>query len=430
MDTADGILNRRSAGIIKTEGVGVSCPPGPGRWVRRAAILAVALCVSTLPATVASSAESENVTFYSGVYVMDPGQIRIGTRVPAFKAKGLFGKEVDFEALVKSGRPVVLAFWSKYCKACVEKFSALVAVQTRYESQGLQVISVNTDGEYREGEATIKEFLGVIEAQRNIKINFPVIYDDRNWIPYALGITFLPTIISVDAQGLVLDVYQKFDEAGEAEILAGIEALVQKAVATAQKSPPPSLRRPNRSGRRSLTQVKYVPLGITDNKTQPERPLARNGVRDEAPVSQSPYAGAGVGARAAAGTARLCRPAVGAAGACSGDRDAGREPLHRAGPFSASARSRPATPTGSVRQLPDGSNGLTSMSATGSGPVSCWVKWIPWISMTASPRRKPHSSAPRPLCRPPKPRSGKRRRARPMPRHKPVAMNNCCSKAW
>ena len=169
---------------------------------------------------------------------MDPSQIQIGIRVPAFKARGIFGKEVDFEALVQSGRPVILAFWSKYCKACVEKFSALVALQTKYEPQGLQVISVNTDGEYREGEATIREFLGTIEAQRKITINFPVIYDDKNWIPHALGINFLPTIIAVDSQGRVLDFYQKFDEAGEPEILAGIEALVQKAVATAPRITP------------------------------------------------------------------------------------------------------------------------------------------------------------------------------------------------
>ena len=210
--------------------------PGSSRcagWLRRAVILVTALCLSLLPAVVPAGAEEEKVTFYSGVYVMDPSQIQIGARVPPFKARGLFGKEVDFEALVRSGRPVILAFWSRYCKACVEKFSALVALQTKYEPQGLQVISVNTDGEYREGEATIKEFLGTIEAQRKITVNFPVIYDDKNWIPHALGINFLPTIIAVDSQGRVLDYYQKFDEAGEAEILAGIEALVKKAVATA-----------------------------------------------------------------------------------------------------------------------------------------------------------------------------------------------------
>ena len=209
---------------------------GSSRWAGgglRAAALVTALCLSLAPAAVPARAEAGSVTHYSGVYVMDPSQIRIGTRVPAFKARGIFGKEVDLEALVQSGRPVILAFWSRYCKACVEKFSALVAMQTKYEPQGLQVISVNTDGEYRDGESTIREFLGTIESQRKIKINFPVIYDEKNWIPYALGVNFLPTIIAVDAQGRVLDFYQKFDEAGEAEILAGIEALVQKAVATA-----------------------------------------------------------------------------------------------------------------------------------------------------------------------------------------------------
>ena len=133
---------------------------------------------------------------------------------------------------------MILAFWSKYCKSFVEKFSALVALQTKYAPQGLQVISVNTDGEYREGEPAIREFLGTIESQRKITINFPVIYDEHNWIPHALGIKFLPTIIAVDAQGRVLDFYHKFDEAGEAEILAGIETLVQKAVATAPRITP------------------------------------------------------------------------------------------------------------------------------------------------------------------------------------------------
>lgn len=217
-----------------------------GMSLRRGVTLVTALCLCLVPAAIPGDAKAEDKTVYSSVYVMDPSQIRIGARIPEFKARGIFGKEVDFEALVQSGRPVVLAFWSKYCKACVEKFTALVALQSKYGPQGLQVISVNTDGEYREGEPTIREFLGVIEAQQKITINFPVIYDDKNWIPHALGINFLPTIIAVDSQGRVLDVYQKFDEAGEAEIYAGIEAIVKKAVATVPRSThaPPAQEQP------------------------------------------------------------------------------------------------------------------------------------------------------------------------------------------
>jgi alkyl hydroperoxide reductase subunit AhpC len=226
------------AAMLESEGMMIPVSSRWARWSRGAVTLVTALCLSLMTAAVPAKAETDNVTFYSGVYVMDPSQIRIGMRVPGFKARGIFGKEVDFEALVQSGRPVILAFWSRYCKACVEKFSALVALQTKYEPQGLQVISVNTDGEYRAGESTIREFMGSIESQRKIKINFPVIYDESNWIPHALGINFLPTIIAVDSQGRVLDFYQKFDEAGEDEIMAGIEALVQKAVATAARNAP------------------------------------------------------------------------------------------------------------------------------------------------------------------------------------------------
>jgi alkyl hydroperoxide reductase subunit AhpC len=210
----------------------------PTTLTARALRIALLAGLPLLPGAAPAAAEEERVTFYSGVYVMDPSQIRIGARVPAFRARGLFGVEVNFESLVQSGRPVILAFWSKYCKACVEKFSALVALQAKYAPQGLQVISVNTDGEYREGESTIQNFLAKIEEQRKIKINFPVIYDDHNWIPYALGINFLPTIIAVDSQGRVLDFYQKFDEESEEQILAGIEALVKKAVATGSQPVP------------------------------------------------------------------------------------------------------------------------------------------------------------------------------------------------
>jgi thiol-disulfide isomerase/thioredoxin len=206
--------------------------------VRRAATLVTVFGVSLLTPALHEHAKAADATDYSGVYVMDPDQIRIGARVPAFKARGVSGKEVDFEALVQGGRPVILAFWSRYCKSCVEKFSALVALQAKYAPQGLQVISVNTDGEYRVGEPAIKDFLGTIESRHKIAINFPVIYDDNNWIPHALGIKFLPTIIAVDAQGRVLDFYHRFDEADEAEIQAGIEAIVVKAVATAPRTAP------------------------------------------------------------------------------------------------------------------------------------------------------------------------------------------------
>lgn len=171
------------------------------------------------------------VPLSAGAYIKEVGDLRVGDQVPRFKAKDIYGTDVCLEELTKSGKKVILTFWSMYCLACVDKFNAMVAVQKKFEPQGLRVIAVNTDGEYRNGEQSIRDFLAAYEKKHEVKINFPVLYDESNWVAHAMRIAFLPTIISVDPQGRVHGFYQGFNEAGEAEIQAGIETLVQQMLA-------------------------------------------------------------------------------------------------------------------------------------------------------------------------------------------------------
>ena len=55
-----------------------------------------------------------------------------------------------------------------------------------------------------------------------------MLYDEKNPLPQALQIEFLPTIVSVDPDGRVLNIYQKFDESSDEAILAGIEGIVRE----------------------------------------------------------------------------------------------------------------------------------------------------------------------------------------------------------
>jgi peroxiredoxin len=195
----------------------------------RVIVAAMALCTALLPGLPARAAEQ--APHSAGAYIRAIGQIRVGDPVPAFRAKDIYGAEVCLQDLLASGRKPLLAFWSVFCKACVEKFNALVSVQSRYADRGIAVISVNTDGEYQKSEQAIRDFVADYEKQNAIKINFPVLYDERNWLPQALMIEFLPTIISVDPRGRIAGFYQKFDEANEAEIVAGIEGLAKELLA-------------------------------------------------------------------------------------------------------------------------------------------------------------------------------------------------------
>lgn len=161
-----------------------------------------------------------------GAYIRPVGGVAAGDPVPPFHAKGLYGEDLDLASLIKHEKKVVLAFWSMYCAACVEKFDAMIAIQKKYEYSGLVVISVNTDGEYRKGEQVIRDFISRYEKKHGVKVNFPVLYDETNWLALAMNVNFLPTIITVDPEGKIHNIYRRFGESDKEAILAGIESIV------------------------------------------------------------------------------------------------------------------------------------------------------------------------------------------------------------
>ena len=166
-----------------------------------------------------------------GAYILPVGGIKPGDPVPKFQAKGIYGEDLNFDEILSKNKYVVLTFWSMYCKACIEKFNAMVAIQEKYREQGLKVVSVNTDGEYRKGEQSIRNFISSFEERQGIKVNFPILYDESNWLALAMNIDFLPTIVTVDSSGNIRQIYRRFGEITEEEILAGIEKIVVDLIA-------------------------------------------------------------------------------------------------------------------------------------------------------------------------------------------------------
>jgi alkyl hydroperoxide reductase subunit AhpC len=207
------------------------------------------LILLVLAALLPGRAAAADATPSAGAYILSTGQLRAGVPVPNFHARDIYGTVVCFDDLVRSGRKPLIAFWSMYCQACVQKFNAMVTVQKKYGHQGLTVISVNTDGEYKRGEQEIRDFIAGYERQHDIKVNFPILYDERNWLPQALGIEFLPTILTIDPNSMVLEFYQKFGEEDDAEIVRGISALAERMLAAhAEASAAPAPVSPASSG--------------------------------------------------------------------------------------------------------------------------------------------------------------------------------------
>jgi cytochrome c biogenesis protein CcmG, thiol:disulfide interchange protein DsbE len=192
-----------------------------------AATLALLLCLAAgaVPCRAADAGAPS-----AGAYILSTGKMRRGDLVPRFQAVDIYGAEIDLEGLLRSGKRPLLAFWSMYCKSCVEKFDSMILLQSRYASQGLAVVSINTDGEYRRGPKVVRDFIADYERRSGRKVNFPILYDERNWVAQAMSIEFLPTIVTVDEVGRIGSFYQSFGEHSEGEILAGLEGIVRQAL--------------------------------------------------------------------------------------------------------------------------------------------------------------------------------------------------------
>jgi cytochrome c biogenesis protein CcmG/thiol:disulfide interchange protein DsbE len=184
-------------------------------------VLALLLLLAAAPPCRGADAPAPS----AGSYILPAGQLRRGDVVPRFQAVDIYGVEVDLEKLLRAGKRPLLAFWSMYCKSCIDKFDAMTAIQTRYASQGLVVISINTDGEYRRGPQMVRDFIADYERRHGVKANFPILYDERNWVAQAMNVEILPTIITVDEAGRVGNFYQSFGKSTRKEVSAGQEAL-------------------------------------------------------------------------------------------------------------------------------------------------------------------------------------------------------------
>ena len=118
----------------------------------------------------------------------DLNTVKVGDVIPAFKGRSLSGEEIDVGALIGK-KVLVLAFWSIYCKPCVEEISSLIRLQEQFGGDKLEVIGINADSEL--GLARIRTFIGRFEEFEKRKINYSLIFDEGTTIGKLLGVGFL-----------------------------------------------------------------------------------------------------------------------------------------------------------------------------------------------------------------------------------------------
>ena len=91
------------------------------------------------------------------------------------------------------GKVVLLDFWASWCSPCRRSFPWFIAMQNKYQQQGLEVIAVNIDVERSDADAFLAEFA----------VNFTIIYDPDAVIGRQYQLKGMPSSFLIDKEGLV-----------------------------------------------------------------------------------------------------------------------------------------------------------------------------------------------------------------------------------
>jgi thiol-disulfide isomerase/thioredoxin len=123
-----------------------------------------------------------------------PTDIKQGAQLPTFTFPLLAGGDGNIEDYI--GKPLMLNFWGIDCPPCKEELPEFVKYYDKYNSEGLQIVSLNIDSTPEEQQAFLK----------TQPMPWVTGYDKaglfKKW-----GYRGIPTTIFVDPKGVVIEVH-------------------------------------------------------------------------------------------------------------------------------------------------------------------------------------------------------------------------------
>lgn len=146
---------------------------------------------------------------------------------PDFTLKNLDGALVKLSDVYKQG-PVILSFWSTWCKNCPEEMKHFQRFYDQYKEQGLTVLGISIDG-----TKTVAKVKPWVTGRR---LNFPILLDQKGDVMRLYHVKPVPHSFIVDREGQIVYSHVGYRPGDEVKYEKEIQKLLAKTSVTEEET--------------------------------------------------------------------------------------------------------------------------------------------------------------------------------------------------
>jgi len=156
-----------------------------------------------------------------------PAPKAILSTAPDFTGRGVDGKTYRLQELLEQG-PVLLDFWTTWCKPCMQELPHLQKLWEAHKGQGFTVLGVASDDQ--------RTAAGIKPLVQSKGLKFPVVTDGDRKIGNLYNVRNYPTTVLIAMDGSVVSLAQGYRPGDEKELEKKVMALLSRGTKSEKSS--------------------------------------------------------------------------------------------------------------------------------------------------------------------------------------------------